>query len=85
MTSSVGAIVKSAEEAAARYPDPIARLARDISTTIAGDADPYILVGMLLEAAACSIASTVPTERQRDVAAAAISTLCHRMAVHRLL
>ena len=72
-------LIEQAEDAAARVTDPVRTLADAIRMTVAGDADPYVLMGVLVEGAIQTLATRVPAVRQDDTAAALSQLLADRL------
>ena len=66
-------------------PDPVRTLADGIRETAAGDADPYVLMGTLLEAAVHTLATRIPVILQDDIAAVISRLLADRLEHYRLL
>jgi hypothetical protein len=73
-----------AEQAAADHPDLIAALAVAVKGAVASDADPYLLIGTLIEGVVHTLAS-IPPERQGDTAKAAVGLLLERLRAGGLL
>ena len=67
-----------ADQAAADNPDLIAALATAIKGAVASDADPYLLMGTLIEGVTHAL-GTLPPERQGDTAEAAVRLLRDRL------
>ena len=65
--------------------DPVRTLADVIRKTAAGDADPYTLMGVLVEAAVHTLATRIPVIRQDDTAAVLSQLLTDRLEHYRLL
>ncbi len=68
-----------------RKPDPVRTLADGIRETAAGDADPYVLMGALVEAAVHTLATQIPLILQDDAAAVISRLLTDRLEHYRLL
>ena len=60
-------------------------LADAITVTVAGEADPYVLMGVLVEGAVHTLATRVPAVRQDGTAAALAQLLADRLKECRLL
>lgn len=71
-----------AGEAANTEVDLIAAVRAIIALAIDGEADPYIVAGLLLEGAVLSIKTLVPEQRQPEVGAAMLQLLIDRMRSH---
>jgi hypothetical protein len=68
-----------------RKPDPVGTLAGVIRETAAGNADPYTLMGVLVEAAVHTLATRIPVVHQDDIAAVISQLLTDRLEHYRLL
>jgi hypothetical protein len=79
LPTELNELIKQVENAAANEPDPVRALADKIRDTVAGDADPYILMGALVEGAVHTLATRVPAVRQDDTAAALSQLLVDRL------
>jgi hypothetical protein len=66
-------------------PDPIGVLSDVIRETVAGDADPYALMGALVEAAVHTLVTRIPPIRQDDTAAVLSQLVADRLEYYRLL
>jgi hypothetical protein len=66
-------------------PDPVQTLANVIRETAAGDADPFVLMGALVEAAVHTLATRIPVILQDDSAAVISRLLTDRLEHYRLL
>ena len=62
----IDSLVRDAEAAAAKEIDPLLVLQMLLKVTLKTEADPNLLVGMLVEAIASNIAQRVPAERQSE-------------------
>jgi len=82
---AVDALIRDVERAAAKEPDLIGATSAIIKFAIDSDADPYLLVGALVEAVAVTIAQKVPAERQRKVAADTLRMMLARLKANRVL
>jgi hypothetical protein len=83
-TQRVARLALLAEQAAAEQPDLISLLAEKVKASVASDADPYLLMGTLIEGITHTLAS-IPPERRSDTARAAISLLHDRLRAERFL
>jgi hypothetical protein len=83
-SQTVGNLARLAKQAAAEQPDLISLLADKIKAAVASDADPYLLMGTLIEGITHTL-SSIPLERQSDTATAAISLLHDRLRAEGLL
>ena len=66
-------------------PDPIRTLADMIRDTVAAVADPYVLMGVLVEAAVYTLATQIPAVHQDDISAELSQLLTDRLEQYRLL
>ena len=72
-----------AQRAAAATPDVPAELAAAIKDAAGGLADPWLLIGVLIEGAAHTVRTAIPEERRADCTAAALRLLAERAIVSR--
>ena len=77
--SEIVKLVQLAEQAAADQPDPVGTLADIIKTVAEGDADPYLVMGTLVEGAAHTFRSRIPDERRDDTADALVRLMADRL------
>jgi hypothetical protein len=77
-------LIRQAERAASATPDQIRLVAQLVR--IIGDqgADPYLLIGALLEGAVCTLAKHIPAERQGQTTEQLGRLLVERLRVHGL-
>jgi hypothetical protein len=78
-STELSKLIKLAEDAASCAPDPVRTLADAIRATAAGDADPYVLMGVLVEGAVSTLVTRTPAVRQDDTAAALARLLTDRL------
>jgi len=83
-TQSVASLILLAEQAASEQPDLISVLAEKVKAAVASDADPYLLMGTLIEGITHTLAS-IPPERRHDTARAAVGLLFDRLRAEGLL
>lgn len=83
-TQTIANLILLAKKAAAEQPDLIALLAEKVRAAVGSNADPYLLMGTLIEGVAYTLAS-LPQERQSDTARAAIRLLFDRLQAEDLL
>jgi hypothetical protein len=83
-THTVASLALLAKEAATEQPDLIALLAEKVKAAVASDADPYLLMGTLIEGVTHTLAS-IPLEKQSDTARAAVGLLLDRLRTERFL
>jgi hypothetical protein len=78
-------LIRQVEQATQANPDYV-RLAADLNRWF-GDqgADPYLLIGTLLEGAVHTLVQHVPPEQRADAAWAAVQLLLDRLKSHGLL
>lgn len=77
-TQTVAGLTMLAEQAAAEQPDLIGSLAKGVKAAVASDADPYLLIGTLIEGITYTLAS-IPQDRQPETARASIGLLFDRL------
>ena len=77
-------LIASVKQIALNEPNPVKTLANFIRTIAEGSADPYIVVGVLLEGAVHLLATGIPRERQSDTAAAMLLLLSDRLRANGL-
>ena len=75
----IDSLVRDAEAAAAKEIDPLLVLQMLLKVTLKTEADPYLLVGMLVEAIASNIAQRVPAERQSEISIETMRLLRDRL------
>lgn len=64
---AVEALIRQAERAAAAAPDRVRLIAELVRLIGERGADPYLLIGALIEGAVHTLATHVPPKRQREV------------------
>ncbi len=69
-----------AEQAAAQAPDPLAELSVGIKAALRSEADPYVMLGVLLEGVTQTLITRVPPERHLGTLTAALVLLRQRLA-----
>ena len=72
-------LIASVEQVAVKKPNPAKTLANFIRVIAEGDADPYVVTGVLLEGAIHIITTCVPLERQLDTAGAILQLVEDRL------
>jgi hypothetical protein len=77
--SELDKLIQLAQQAAANEPDPVRALADIIRTVAEGNADPYLLMGMLIEGAVYLLDTRIPDERQTDTARALLQLVADRL------
>jgi hypothetical protein len=77
-------LIRQANQASSRKPDPIELLAMMIRLVTADGADPYLVVGVLVEGAVHTLAQHVPASRQAEAREELKRLLEERLAAHRL-
>lgn len=65
--AAVEDLIRQAERAAAAKPDRVRLVAELVQLVGERGADPYLLIGVLLEGAVHTLAKHVPVERQQEV------------------
>ena len=76
---AVDALIRRVQRVAASRPDPMHILAQTISMTGEIGADPYAVLGVLVEGAVLTILQRIPEERQQEAALALIKLLQERL------
>src|SRR5580704_2800008 len=75
----VDSLIRRAQRVAAGRPDPARILAETISMACPGDADPYAVLGVLIEGTVQTLVEHIPKERQAETAATLKHLLEQRM------
>jgi hypothetical protein len=81
---AVDELIRRVQRVAADRPDPVHILAQMINMIAASDADPYAVMGVLIEGAAHTLAHQIPPERQTDTAMTLVELLGERIKAHGL-
>jgi hypothetical protein len=76
---AVEALIRRVQRVAASRPDPMHILAQTITMTGAIDADPYAVLGVLVEGAVQTILQHIPREQQAETAAMLVQLLKERL------
>ena len=79
---AVDALIRRVQRVAASRPDPMHILAHTITMTSEIDADPYAVLGVLVEGAVQIIAQRIPAEQQKETAATLVQLLEERLKAH---
>jgi len=77
---AVRKLSSQAAQAAAHAPDPLADLSVAIKTALRSEADPYVMLGVLVEGMTQTFMTRIPPERHESSLAAALVTLRRRLA-----
>ena len=77
---AVRRLITQVEQAAAQAPDPLADLSRMIKVCLESEADPYVMLGVLVEGMTQTLVTRIPPERHATTVAAALVTLRERLA-----
>ncbi len=77
---AVEALIRRIQRVTASRPDPMHILAQTISMTGAIGADPYAVLGVLVEGAVQTIVQQIPKEHQADTAATLVRLLQERLS-----
>jgi hypothetical protein len=77
---TVRKLSSQAEQAAAHAPDPLAELSVAIKAALQSRADPYVMMGVLLEGMTQTLIRHVPPERHHGTLTAALVLLRQRLA-----
>jgi hypothetical protein len=76
---AVDALIRRVQRIAASRPDPMHILAQTISMTGEIGADPYAVLGVLVEGAVLTILQRIPDERQQEAALTLVQLLEERL------
>lgn len=76
---AVDALIRRVQRVAASRPDPMHILAQTISMTGEIGADPYAVLGVLVEGAVLTVAQHIPAEQQTETAAMLVQLLEERL------
>ena len=79
---AIEALIRRVQRIVASRPDPMFILAQTIGMTSAIGADPYAVLGVLVEGAVQTIAGQIPAERQMEAAAELLQLLKERLNAH---
>jgi hypothetical protein len=79
---AVEALIRRVQRVAASRPDPMHILAQTISMTGAIGADPYAVLGVLVEGAVQTIVQQIPAEQREETAAMLLRLLQERLLAH---
>ena len=77
--SEVDKLARLAEQAAASVADPLRALADIIRMFAASEADPYVLMGVLIEGVVHTLRATIPDERHQNCGPALVKILIDRL------
>jgi hypothetical protein len=78
-------LIASVKQVAVNEPNPAKALAQFIHVIAEGDADPYVVMGVLLEGAIHVIGTCVPLERQQETAGSLMHLVEERLRAAGLL
>jgi hypothetical protein len=81
---SLDRLIQQANRAAARKPDSVELLASMIRLATDDGADPYLVLGVLIEGAARTVAKHIPAERQAETTEQLRRLLRERLKAHGL-
>jgi hypothetical protein len=76
---AVDALIRRVQRVAVSKPDPMHILAQTISMTGEIGADPYAVLGVLVEGAVLTIVQHIPAEQQTETAALLVRLLEERL------
>lgn len=76
---AVDALIRRVQRVAASRPDPMHILAQTISMTGEIGADPYAVLGVLVEGAVLTIVQHIPAEQQMETAVTLVRLLEERL------
>jgi len=72
-------LIELTNQAASREPNPIRSLITAMRSTAASNADPYLVIGSLLEGAVQTICTRIPSQRMNETAEAVMQLLRDRL------
>jgi hypothetical protein len=81
---SLERLIQSANQASSRGPDSIQLLANMIRLVTADGADPYIVLGVLVEGTVHTLVRHIPPERRQDATEELGRLLVERLKAHGL-
>jgi hypothetical protein len=81
---AVDELIRRVQRVAADRPDPMHVLAQMISMIGESEVDPYVVLGVLIEGAAHTLAQHIPTERQAETATTLVQLLEERLKAYGL-
>jgi hypothetical protein len=81
---ALDALIRRVQRVAKDRPDPTHILAEVISMIGASEADPYTVLGVLVEGAAHTLVRHIPPERQAETAAMLLQLVQDRLKAHGL-
>jgi len=79
-TGAVRKLSSQAAQAAALAPDQLAELSVAIKSALQSEADPYVMLGVLLEGMTQTLITRIPPERHLGTLTAALVLLRQRLA-----
>lgn len=82
---SLDELIRQVEAESATRPDLPQLLASVIRMMVASEADPNLLVGVLIEGLAHAIGARIPAERRQEVGRETLALLRDRLQAHGLL
>jgi hypothetical protein len=77
-------LIRQANQASSRKPDSVQMLAEVIRLVTDDGADPYLVLGVLVEGAVHTIAKHIPRERQPETTEQLAQLLVERLRAHGL-
>jgi hypothetical protein len=81
---AVDELIRRVQRVAADRPDPMHVLAQMISMIGESEVDPYVVLGVLIEGAAHTLAQHIPIERQAETATTLVQLLEERLKAYGL-
>ena len=75
-------LIELANQVANREPNPIRSLITAVRSTAASNADPYLVIGSLLEGTVQTICTRIPSQRMNETAEAVMQLLKDRLQAH---
>lgn len=77
---TVRKLSSQAKQAASQVPDPLAELSVAIKAALRSEADPYVMLGVLLEGMTQTLITRIPPGRHHGTLGAALVMLRERLA-----
>ena len=77
--SELRKLIVMMERAAADQPDPVRALAKTIKMLADSEADPYLMIGVLIEGAVHILRASIPAECQSNTAGALLKLVADRL------
>jgi hypothetical protein len=79
---TLDALIRDVEAKAEKEIDPLAVVSLLLKLAIRSEADPYLLIGQLVEGIAATVGQRIPPQRREDVAASTAYLLDERLRAY---